>query len=122
MFRHVAPGAHVSVWISVGNKDTLMTLLCFKSPGSFSFTTLSSLSFLINAVHFNVTSHQEGKHKPATVAHAYNLNTQETEAGGLLQVLGQPGVHSRTLSQANKQNNNTTDNMIALSLEKVYLR
>lgn len=40
MLRHIAPGAHVSIWISVGNKDTLMILLCFKPPGPFSFTEL----------------------------------------------------------------------------------
>ena len=54
MLCHIAPGAHVSIWISVGNKDTLMILLCLMPQNCF-------LSLIIAAVHFNVLSHQEAK-------------------------------------------------------------
>jgi hypothetical protein len=38
------------------------------------------------------------------VLHTYNLSTEEAEAGGL-HVRDQPGLHSETLSQKDKQNN-----------------
>lgn len=39
----------------------------------------------------------------AMMAHAFNPSTLKTEAGGSLWVLGQPGIHSETLSQNNKK-------------------
>lgn len=36
---------------------------------------------------------------PGGVVHVYNPSIQEIEAGGMLQAQGQPGLHSRTLSQ-----------------------
>jgi hypothetical protein len=41
------------------------------------------------------------------VAHVYNPNTQEIEAGRL-QVPGQPELHGETLSQNKKKRNNNT--------------
>lgn len=37
------------------------------------------------------------------VSHDYNASTQEAETGGLLQVQGQPKLHSKMLSPKNKQ-------------------
>jgi hypothetical protein len=42
--------------------------------------------------------------EPSMVAYAYNLSTQEAEAGGS-QDQGQPGLHRKTLSQEIKQTN-----------------
>lgn len=40
--------------------------------------------------------------QPVTVAHICNLSTQEVEAGGLLQVQSQPGLHSKTVLLQNR--------------------
>jgi hypothetical protein len=42
---------------------------------------------------------------PLMVKHTCNSSTQKAEAGGS-QVQSQPGLHSETLSQSNKQNSN----------------
>jgi hypothetical protein len=56
------------------------------------------------------------KEKPGVVAHAFNLSTQEAEAGGFLSsrpawstewVPGQPGLHRETLSRKTKTNKQT---------------
>lgn len=36
---------------------------------------------------------------PAVVVRAFNINAHETKAGESLLVLGQPGLHSETLSE-----------------------
>ena len=53
------------------------------------------LSKDVGAAHgYAYTCFKKYKNKSGTVAHIYNSTSQEVEIGGLLQVQGQPGLHS----------------------------
>lgn len=53
------------------------------------------LSKDVGAAHgYAYTCFKKYKNKSGTIAHIYNSTSQEVEIGGLLQVPGQPGLHS----------------------------
>lgn len=65
MLCHVTPGAHISIWVSVGDKNTINdTANVQVSAELFSFTLKESGSvlFLMIGICLNGISYQERKH------------------------------------------------------------
>lgn len=60
------------------------------------------------------------EHVPGLEMNTFNLNTQEAEAGRSLQIPGQLGLHSETLSEKTEMAWQTLEHVTSLAADMLY--